>query len=95
LTNGCLASIVLVDAVARFIPGVIGHEEAAAQDSFQQGFFDGPHYTKPIDFEGSVVPSVLTSGHHEEIAKWRRKKGLEKTKNVRPDLYQRLQGENI
>ena len=95
LTNGCLASIVVVDAVARFIPGVIGHEEAAHQDSFQEGFFDGPHYTKPLDFEGNIVPSVLTSGHHAEIAKWRKKKGLEKTKKVRPELYLGLQGENI
>lgn len=95
LTNGCLSSIVLVDALSRFIPGVIGHEEAAAQDSFQEGFFDGPQYTKPYDFEGSLVPEVLASGHHEEIAKWRKKKALEKTKKVRPDLYHGLQGENI
>lgn len=95
LTNGCLSSIVLIDALSRFIPGVIGHEEAAAQDSFQEGIFEGPHYTKPYDFEGSLVPQVLASGHHEEIAKWRKKKALEKTKKIRPDLYQGLQGENI
>src|SRR3990167_6408407 len=59
LSNGCLSSIVLVDALARFVPGVIGHEEAALQDSFQDGFFDAPHYTKPYDFEGSLVPDVL------------------------------------
>jgi tRNA (guanine37-N1)-methyltransferase len=86
LTNGCLSSIVLVDAVSRFIPGVIGHEEAAYQDSFQEGIFDGPHYTKPYDFEGSVVPSVLSSGHHEEIRKWKHEQALQKTKKVRPDL---------
>jgi tRNA (guanine37-N1)-methyltransferase len=95
LTNGCLASIVLVDAVARFIPGVIGHEEAALQDSFQGGIFDGPQYTKPLNFEGMSVPEVLTSGHHEEIRKWRKAKALEKTKKIRPDLCRGLQGENV
>ncbi len=90
LTNGCLASIVLVDAVARFIPGVLGNDEAAMQDSFQEGIFDAPQYTRPLDFEGSHVPDVLTQGHHEEIRKWRSKQALEKTKTVRPDLYQRL-----
>lgn len=93
LTNGCLASIVLVDALARFIPGVIGHEEAAAQDSFQGGIFDGPQYTKPFDFEGMLVPEVLAGGHHEQIRKWRAKKALEKTKKIRPDLCQGFQGE--
>lgn len=88
LTNGCLSSIVLVDAVARFIPGVLGHEEASEQDSFQDdGSFDAPHYTKPYDFEGMLVPKVLAGGNHEEIRKWRKSKALEKTKKIRPDLY--------
>lgn len=86
LTNGCLAAIVLVDAMARFIPGVLGHEEAAGQDSFQDGIFDAPHYTRPEVFEGMAVPEVLKTGNHAEIAKWRRKKALAKTKRVRPDL---------
>jgi tRNA (guanine37-N1)-methyltransferase len=86
LTNGCLSSIVLVDAVSRFVPGVIGHEEAAYQDSFQEGVFDAPQYTKPHDFEGSVVPSVLSSGHHEEIRKWKYEQAWQKTKKIRPDL---------
>lgn len=86
LTNGCLAAIVLVDAMARFIPGVLGHEEAAGQDSFQEGIFDAPHYTRPEVFEGIPVPEVLKTGNHAEIAKWRRKQGLAKTKRVRPDL---------
>ena len=86
LTNGCLASIVLVDAVTRFIPGVLGHEEAAARDSFQNGIFEGPLYTRPEEFEGMKVPDVLVGGNHAEIERWRRKKGLEKTEKVRPEL---------
>jgi tRNA (guanine37-N1)-methyltransferase len=87
LTNGCVAAIVLVDAVSRFIPGVLGHEEAAYQDSFQDNKLDAPHYTRPPEFEGAVVPPVLISGDHEKIAKWRHDKGIEKTKRVRPDLH--------
>ncbi len=86
LTNGCLSSIVLVDALSRFIPGVIGNGKAVYQDSFQDGLFDGPHYTKPYDFEGSLVPSVLFSGHHEEIRRWKLDQALQKTKRIRPDL---------
>jgi tRNA (guanine37-N1)-methyltransferase len=86
LTNGCLAAIVLVDAMARFIPGVLGHEEAAGQDSFQEGIFDAPHYTRPEVFEGIAVPEVLRSGDHAKIARWRRQRALAKTKQVRPEL---------
>lgn len=86
LTNGCLASIVLIDATVRFIPGVLGHEEAAQLESFQNGIFEGPAYTRPEEFEGICVPEVLKSGHHAEIEKWRRQQALEKTERVRPDL---------
>jgi tRNA (guanine37-N1)-methyltransferase len=86
LTNGCLPAIVLVDAVTRFIPGALGHEEAAQHDSFEQGIFDAPQYTKPVSFEGRQVPEVLLSGHHAEIEKWRKAKAIEKTSRVRPDL---------
>lgn len=85
LTNGCLAAMVLVDATARFIPGVLGHSEAASQDSFEEGFFEGPHYTRPEIFEGLSVPPVLLSGDHVKIAAWRKQKGEEKTRRVRPD----------
>ena len=71
LTNGCLASIVLLDATARFIPGVLGKEESANEDSFEQGRLKGPQYTRPQTFEGIEVPEVLLSGHHAEIMKWR------------------------
>ena len=86
LTSGCSAAIVLVDAVIRFIPGVLGHEEAALQDSFQEGHFDGPCYTRPEVFEGKEVPSVLRSGNHQLIRKWRKEKALEKTYRVHRDL---------
>lgn len=86
LTNGCIAAIVLIDAVCRFIPGVIGHESAAAEDSFEKGILDCPHYTRPEVFEGMAVPEVLLSGHHQKIAEWRTSKAKEKTRRVRPDL---------
>ncbi len=87
LTNGCLPAIVLVDAVVRFIPGVLGHTSAAAEDSFQNGILDCPHYTRPVEFEGMSIPAVLAQGHHEEIRKWRYSQALEKTRLKRPDLY--------
>jgi tRNA (guanine37-N1)-methyltransferase len=86
LTNGCLASIVVVDATVRFIPGVLGHEEAAQHESFTQGLLEGPSYTRPEIFEGVGVPEVLKSGHHADIEKWRMQKRLEKTQRVRPEL---------
>lgn len=87
LTNGCAAAIVLIDALARFIPGVIGHPDAVREDSFQEeGIFDAPHYTGPVVFEGLEVPQVLRDGNHAEIRKWRKEKAIKKTKRVRPDL---------
>jgi tRNA (guanine37-N1)-methyltransferase len=86
LTNGCLAAIVIVDSVIRFIPGVLGHALAAEEDSFEKGLLDCPHYTRPEVFEGQAVPSVLLGGNHQEIAKWRRQQALRKTKDIRPDL---------
>ena len=86
LTNGCLAAIVVVDGMIRFIPGVLGHALAADEDSFEKKILDCPHYTRPEVFEGRVVPDVLLSGNHQEIAKWRREQALKKTKEIRPDL---------
>ncbi len=87
LTNGCVPALVLVDAVSRFVPGVLGHPDAAAEDSFQaEGGFDAPHYTRPEEFEGEVVPAVLAGGNHREIAAWRKSKSLEKTRRQRPEL---------
>ena len=88
LTSGAPAAIVVVDVVARFIPGVIGHEEASEQDSFAQGIFDAPLYTRPVEVEGRKVPDVLRCGHHAKIAEWRRGQAEAKTRRVRPDLTQ-------
>jgi tRNA (guanine37-N1)-methyltransferase len=79
LTNGALAAIVLVDATARFIPGVLGHPESAVQDSFEHGMLDCPHYTRPEVFEGKAVPDVLLSGDHQAVARWREEMALKKT----------------
>lgn len=86
LTSGAPAAVVLVDSVTRFLPGAIGHPDAVKQDSFEEGIFDSPHYTRPEEFEGIKVPEVLLCGHHQEIEKWRRQKAEAKTKEVRPDL---------
>lgn len=81
LTNGCLASLVLIDATVRFIPGVLGHEDAADLDTFQNGEFEGPLYTRPEEFEGVMVPEVLRGGNHAAIERWRKERGLEKRKD--------------
>jgi len=86
LTSGCPAIIVLVDAVSRFIPGVIGHPDAVWEDSFQDGLFDAPHYTRPEVFEGMEVPPVLREGNHAKIRDWRQREALKKTTRVRPEL---------
>lgn len=86
LTSGLPAALVVIDALSRFIPGVIGHEEAAAQDSFEGDLLDCPHYTRPATFEGKEAPLVLLSGNHAEIEAWRDERRREKTRRVRPDL---------
>jgi|SRR3989344_1222151 len=86
LTNGCIAAIVLVDAVSRFIPGVIGHPDAVKEDSFQNGLFDGPHFTGPLEFKGKEVPPVLREGDHAKISRFRQEEGMKKTRRVRPEL---------
>ncbi len=91
LTNGCLAAIVLLDALVRFVPNVLGHSEAANEDSFENGILDCPHYTRPEVFEGHAVPEILRSGDHRKIAAWRHAKAVEKTRCMRPDLLQKLE----
>lgn len=86
LTNGAIAAVVLVDAVIRLIPGVLGHEQSAVDDSFSTGILEAPHYTRPAEFRGWKIPDVLLSGNHAEIAKWRKEEALKRTKQNRPDL---------
>ena len=80
----------LIDAVARFIPGVLGKQASAEEDSFVDGLLDCPHYTRPEVLEGLTVPPVLMSGHHEEIRKWRLKQSLQRTWLRRPELLEGL-----
>jgi tRNA (guanine37-N1)-methyltransferase len=76
----------LVDSVTRLIPGALGSSESAETDSFGDGLLEYPHYTRPPEFKGLLVPEALLSGHHELIRKWRRKESLRKTRTLRPDL---------
>jgi tRNA (guanine37-N1)-methyltransferase len=86
LTNGALAAAVVVDAVVRLVPGVIGHHQAAEDDSFATGLLEGPQYTRPPEFRGMRVPEVLLSGDHAAIAQWRAEQARQRTKERRPDL---------
>jgi tRNA (guanine37-N1)-methyltransferase len=86
LTNGAIAAVVLVDAVVRLMPGVLGHEQSAADDSFSRGLLEAPQYTRPAEFRGWNVPDVLLSGNHAEIAAWRKAQALRRTRENRPDL---------
>jgi tRNA (guanine37-N1)-methyltransferase len=87
LTNGILAAAVVLDAVARYVPGVLGAEESLAQDSFSDGLLTFPQYTRPEVFEGTPVPEVLLSGHHKNITQWRREQRMLRTQRRRPDLW--------
>ncbi len=86
LTNGSLAAMVLVDGVARLLPGVLGHVDSASEESFSDGLLEYPHYTRPAEFRDLKVPDVLVSGDHGEIARWRRARSEERTRAIRPDL---------
>lgn len=86
LTNGTLPAAVVIDALSRYIPGVLGEEKSLTHESFTGKVLDFPHYTRPAEFRGMSVPEVLLSGNHAEIDKWRREKALEKTRRLRPDL---------
>ena len=87
LTNGAIAAVVLVDAIVRLLPGTLGHEQSAADDSFSNGLLEAPQYTRPADFRGWKVPEVLLSGNHAEIAKWRKEQAIKRTRENRPDLF--------
>ena len=86
LTNGALPAMLIVDAVTRLLPGALGDDESATDESFSHGLLEYPHYTRPAEFRGMKVPDVLMSGHHAEIEKWRKEQAKLRTKDRRPDL---------
>ena len=89
LTGGELPAMVVVDAVVRLLPGVLGAEQGAASDSFSDGLLEYPQYTRPAEFRGLGVPEVLLSGNHEQIRRWRRKESLRRTRRLRPELLEK------
>jgi tRNA (guanine37-N1)-methyltransferase len=91
LTGGELGALIVVDAVARLIPGVLGNAESAQTESFESGLLEHPHYTRPPEFRGLPVPEVLQGGDHARIARWRRWHALQLTKARRPDLFAKLE----
>lgn len=88
LSGGEIPALVVIEAVTRLLPGVVGREESVQRDSFEGGLLDHPHYTRPREFRGMAVPDVLLSGNHAEIERWRRESALEKTRRNRPDLLE-------
>ena len=95
LSGGELAAMVIIDGMIRLIPGALGHQDSADQDSFVNGLLDYPHYTRPEQLDGREVPSVLLSGDHQAIERWRLKQALGRTWTRRPDLLDRLQLDEI
>jgi tRNA (guanine37-N1)-methyltransferase len=89
LSGGELPALVIVDAVARLIPGVVGDQASVTGDTFVSGLLDFPQYTRPAEFRGYAVPPVLLSGHHAQIQTWRREQALERTRRHRPDLLEK------
>jgi tRNA (guanine37-N1)-methyltransferase len=87
LTGGELPALVMIDAVTRLLPAVLGNEESAQDDTFSDGLLEYPQYTRPAEFRGWRIPDILLSGHHAEIAKWRRKEQMRRTRERRPDLW--------
>jgi tRNA (guanine37-N1)-methyltransferase len=93
LSGGEIAAFVLIDACVRLLPGVMGKEASLAEESFEAGLLEYPHYTKPQEFEGRSIPEVLNSGHHGKVAAWRREQAEKATRERRPDLLARRKGE--
>jgi tRNA (guanine37-N1)-methyltransferase len=91
LSGGELPAMVLIDAIVRRLPGALGDEESARQDSFATGLLDCPHYTRPEVYQGHAVPAVLLSGNHAQIRRWRLKQALGRTWRRRPELLERMQ----
>jgi tRNA (guanine37-N1)-methyltransferase len=93
LSGGELPALVMVDSIVRLLPGALGDSESALTDSFQNDLLEGPVYTRPASFKGMEVPKVLRSGDHQKVKEWRFNQSLERTKNVRPDIYKKFRNE--
>lgn len=91
LTGGELPALVIIDSIVRLLPGALGDAESIRDESFSWGILDYPHYTRPVEYNGLKVPEILLSGHHHEIALWRRKEALRRTLKVRPDLLEKAE----
>ncbi|HEX4713684.1 MAG TPA: tRNA (guanosine(37)-N1)-methyltransferase TrmD [Ktedonobacteraceae bacterium] len=90
LTGGELAAMIIVDATSRLIPGVLGSDESTLEESHSNNLLEYPHYTRPAEFRGWRIPEILLSGHHANIARWRRKESIRRTRDRRPDLFAKL-----
>jgi len=90
LTGGELPAMVLIDSVSRMVPGVLSGEDSYSQESHYQGMLEYPQYTRPYEFNGRKVPDILISGHHANITKWRKQESIRRTREKRPDLYEKL-----
>lgn len=95
LTGGELPALVMMDAIARMVPGVLNNDVSAQTDSFSDGLLEYPQYTRPVEFMGRSVPDVLLSGHHEKISNWRQEQSEIRTRERRPDLYEKWKTENL
>lgn len=95
LTGGEVAALVIIDSVVRLLPGAISDIDSAETDSFQSGLLDHPHYTRPQDYRGMAVPPLLLSGNHAAINQWRLEQSLERTRRLRPDLYEKYNQQDL
>lgn len=89
LSGGEVAATVMLDAIVRLLPGVMGNADSGTHESFEEGLLEYPHYTRPAEWEGRMIPEILTSGNHRKIADWQREKALELTRTRRPDLIEK------
>lgn len=94
VSGGELPALAMIDAIVRLLPGVLGDSESALTDSFQDELLEGPVYTRPAEFKGMKVPDVLRSGDHQKVEQWRHKQSLKRTKEVRPDLFEKFKNED-
>lgn len=94
LSGGELPAMAIIDSIVRLLPRALGDSESALSDSFQNDLLEGPVYTRPVEFDGQKVPDVLRSGDHQKVEEWRQKQSLERTKNVRPDIYKKFRKEH-